>query len=210
MKKELERRFLPCEVRAEANDRGTIITGRPVVYDSRTDLGVFDEIIAKDALIGTDLRDVRFLVNHDFNMIPLARSRRNNGNSTMTLFVDDNGLGFEANIDTENNATARELYSAVQRGDVSGMSFAFSVDGESWDDIKSEHPLRTITSIASIVEISAVTFPAYEATSINARSDSEALESARRALEKARRDAAESLESERRTLELLKAKALNY
>lgn len=202
----LETRFMACEVRAEEREEGSIITGRPVVYNSRTNLGWFDEIIAAGALIGTDLRDVRLLVNHDFSSIPLARSRRNNGNSTMTLFVDDEGLGFEAILDTVKNARAKELYSAVDRGDVSGMSFAFSIDGEKWDDIDSDHPTRTITKIASIVEISACTFPAYEATEIFARSDNEALENAKKALEKAREERAKTLESVKE-LELLKMKA---
>ena len=74
-----ERRTYNFDVRAEENERGRILTGRPVVYNSRTDLGYFDEIIEPGALEGTDLTDVRFLVNHNTNMIPLARSRRNNG-----------------------------------------------------------------------------------------------------------------------------------
>ena len=176
----LTTRFMACEVQAEVNESGSIITGRPVVYNSRTNLGWFDEIIEAGALNETDLRDVRLLVNHDFSSIPLARSRRNNGNSTMTLFVDDEGLSFQAVLDTEKNARAKELYSAVERGDVSGMSFAFSIDGEKWDDIDSDHPTRTITKIASIVEISSCTFPAYEATEIFARSDNEAMENAKR------------------------------
>jgi len=204
--KPLETRFMACEVRAEEREEGSIITGRPVVYNSRTNLGWFDEIIAAGALIGTDLRDVRLLVNHDFSSIPLARSRRNNGNSTMTLFVDDEGLGFEALLDTIKNARAKELHSAVLRGDVTGMSFAFSIDGEKWDDIDSDHPTRTITKIASIVEISACTFPAYEATEIFARSDNEAMENAKKALEKAREERAKTLESVKE-LELLKMKA---
>ena len=204
--KPLETRFMACEVRAEEREEGSIITGRPVVYNSRTNLGWFDEIIEAGALIGTDLRDVRLLVNHDFSSIPLARSRRNNGNSTMTLFVDDEGLGFEALLDTVKNARAKELYSAVDRGDVSGMSFAFSIDGEKWDDIDSDHPTRTITKIASIVEISACTFPAYEATEIFARSDNAAMEITKKALEKAREERAKTLESVKE-LELLKMKA---
>lgn len=202
----LTTRFMACEVRAEEREEGSIITGRPVVYNSRTNLGWFDEIIEAGALNETDLRDVRLLVNHDFSSIPLARSRRNNGNSTMTLFVDDEGLSFQAVLDTEKNARAKELYSAVERGDVSGMSFAFSIDGEKWDDIDSDHPTRTITKIASIVEISACTFPAYEATEIYARSDNEAMENAKKALEKAREERAKTLESVKE-LELLKLKA---
>jgi HK97 family phage prohead protease len=201
-KKPLEKRSYTFEVRAEETENGNVITGRPIVYDSRTDLGWFDEIIERGALDKTDLTDVRFLVNHDTSKIPLARSRRNNGNSTMQLSVDDFGMGIRVVLDTENNAEARALYSAVQRGDISGMSFMFAVRDEEWDNIDSDHPTRRIKDISTVVEVSAVTFPAYEATEINARSK-EALDNARSALEKARKQSAKPLESE---LELLKEK----
>ena len=208
-KKELERRSYTFEVRAENTERGHVITGRPVVYNSRTDLGLFDEIIEAGALDHTDLTDVRFMVNHDTSKIPLARSRRNNGNSTMLLTVDSEGLGIRVDLDTENNVDARALYSAVSRGDVTGMSMAMAVRGDSWDNIDSEHPTRRITDIGSIVEVSAVTFPAYSATSIDARSK-EALDNARAqaALDSAKAAEGNTLDSvdETRSLDLEKAK----
>lgn len=201
--KELERRSYSFEVRAEETEKGHIITGRPIVYNSRTDLGYFDEIIDMGALDNADLTDVRFLVNHDTRKIPLARSRRNNGNSTMKMSVDVYGLNLDwVNLDTENNSEARSLYSAVQRGDISGMSFMFSVDEDKWENLESDHPTRHITKIGSVVEVSAVTFPAYESTEIQARSK-EALENARSAVDTARQQNAASLDSE---LELLKEK----
>ena len=205
MKKPLERRFNNCEVRAVPTESGSLITGRPIVYGSRTDLGFFDEIIEPGALDRADLTDVRFLVNHNTDMIPLARSRRNNGNSTMTLTVVPEGLDMEAVIDTENNATARELKSAIERGDLSGMSFMFSINDEEWEDLETDHPTRHIREIGSVVEVSGVTFPAYDATSINARSK-EALESARKAVETAKAEA-RSVETDS-NLELEKAKTL--
>ena len=183
--KELERRSYTFDILADENEAGSVITGRPIVYNSRTDMGYFDEVIEQGALNTTDLKDVRFLVNHDTSKIPLARSRRNNGNSTMQLDVDDKGLNIKVVLDTENNADARSLYSAVKRGDISGMSFMFGVDGEEWENLDSEHPTRHIKSISSVVEVSAVTFPAYESTEINARCKG-ALENARSALESAR------------------------
>ena len=204
IKKELERRFVSCEVRSSSEDKGDVITGRPIVFASRTDLGFFDEIIEPGALNDTDLTDVRFLVNHNTDMIPLARSRRNNGNSTMQLSVDDEGMKMDATIDTENNTTAKELKSAIERGDISGMSFMFSVDEEDWEDIESDHPTRHIKKIGSVVEVSAVTFPAYDATSINTRSK-EALESAREAVETANQQREKSVETDT-DLELAKAK----
>lgn len=200
--KPLEQRSYNFEVRAEETEAGNIITGRPIVYNSRTDLGWFDEIIEPGALNNTDLTDVRFLVNHDTSKIPLARSRRNNGNSTMQLTTDNDGLGIRVTLDTENNSEARALYSAVQRGDISGMSFMFGIRDEEWENLDSDHPTRHIRDISTVVEVSAVTFPAYESTEINARSK-EALENARSAVETARQQRGQSLDSD---LELLKEK----
>lgn len=202
--KPLEQRSYNFEVRAEESDQGNIITGRPIVYNSRTDLGWFDEIIEPGALNNTDLTDVRFLVNHDTSKIPLARSRRNNGNSTMQLTTDNDGLGIRVTLDTENNSEARSLYSAVQRGDISGMSFMFSIRDEEWEDLDSDHPTRHIKDISTVVEVSAVTFPAYESTEINARSK-EALDNARSAVDTARQQRATSVDTDE--LELLKEKA---
>ncbi len=195
MNKEI--RAFDFEVRAEQNEEnGKYLSGQPIVFNERTNLGWYDEIIADGALDEADLRDVRFLVNHNTDMIPLARSRNNNANSTMQLeVVPGAGMSIRVNLDTENNAEARSLYSAVERGDLSGMSFMFSVDKDSWEDIDTEHPTRTILSFSKVFEVSAVTFPAYEATSIQARGLSEALESARTSLESAK---AEARETERR------------
>lgn len=193
------------EIRAEQNEKnGDHITGRPIVYNSKTDLGYFDEIIEAGALDKANLKDVRFLVNHDTSMIPLARSRNNNENSTMHLEVDKDGMGIRVNLDTENNTEARNLYSAIKRGDITGMSFMFTIDDEEWSDLETEHPTRTIRKIGQVFEVSAVTFPAYESTEISAR-DKEALESAKLVLESAKR----SLESDKEALELEKAKNRN-
>lgn len=204
-KKELERRNFIFEVRAEEDEeKGNILTGRPIVYESKTDIGGwFAEVIERGALEKTDLTDVRFLVNHDVNKIPLARSRRNNKNSTMQLTVDDDGMGIRVTLDTENNSEARNLYSAVKRGDISGMSFMFCIADEEWEDLDTDYPTRKIKGISTVVEVSAVTFPAYDATTINARSK-EALENARALVETKRQDQAESLDND-----LILAKAKN-
>ena len=170
----------------QSEEHGNFIEGRAIVFDSPTDLGSFTEVISRDALKETDLRDVRFLVNHNTDMIPLARSRNNNANSTMQMVVSEEGMDIRADLDTENNADARALYSATQRGDISGMSFMMTVEGENWDWTNEEHPTREISRIGKIFEVSAVTFPAYEATSLEARGNEEALESAKSALESAK------------------------
>ena len=188
-----EIRAFEFEVRAEENEeRGRFLTGQPIVFNQRTDLGWWDEIIEDGALNDTDLKDVRFLVNHNTDMIPLARSRNNNANSTMQLeVVPGSGMNIRVDLDTENNAEAKSLYSAVTRGDISGMSFMFIVDKDAWEDIDTEHPTRRIQSIRRVMEVSAVTFPAYSQTSIQARGLSDALESARASLESERARLAE-------------------
>lgn len=179
-----EIRAFTFDVRAEQNEEhGHFLYGRPIVFDSKTDLGWYDEIIDRHALDDTDLKDVRFLVNHNTDMIPLARSRNNNANSTMQLSVDEEGMNIRVDLDVENNSEAKNLYSAVEREDINSMSFMFIVDEDKWEDIDSEHPTRTILSFAKVFEVSAVTFPAYEATSISARGLSDALENARASLE---------------------------
>ena len=203
--KQVEKRSYNFEIRAEQDEkRGNIITGRPIVYNSRTDLGWFDEVIEPGALNETDLTDVRFLVNHDTKMIPLARSRRNNGNSTMMMSVDNQGLNLDyVSLDTENNATARALYSAIERNDLSGMSFMFSIDGERWENLESDHPTRYIEKIGSVYEVSAVTWPAYDSTEINARSK-EALDNARLALDKAKQQREQAVDTDLLELEKMK------
>ena len=199
-----ETRAFCFEVRAEENEQhGTYITGTPIVFDQETDLGWYRETIDRDALMDTDLKDVRFLIGHNTSMIPLARSRNNNENSTMQMTVTDRGMEIRVDLDTENNAEAKALYSAVKRGDMSGMSFMFTVDRDAWEDIDTDHPKRTIMSIRKVFEVSAVAFPAYEGTDIQAASEDAALESARVSLESARKQAAEDraaqAEQERRT-----------
>ena len=189
---QMEIRNLEFEVRADQNEEhGNFITGRPIVFDARTDIGPWDEIIDRGALDTTDLKDVRFLVNHNIDMIPLARSRNNTPKSTMQMSVDENGMEIRVDLDTERNADAKSLYSAVERGDISGMSFMFSVDKDSWDEADSDHPTRHIRSIRRVLEVSAVTFPAYAQTSIQTRGLSEALDSVPESLESERAKLAE-------------------
>ena len=194
-----EIRAFNFEVRAEENEEhGHFLSGRPIVFGQRTDLGWYDEVIEQGALDATDLKDVRFLINHNVDMIPLARSRNNNENSTMQMSVDEDGMTIRVDLDTENNADAKSLYSAVNRGDLTGMSFMFCVDKDSWDDIDTDHPVRHVRSIRRVIEVSAVTFPAYSATSITTRGLSEALDSVKASLE--------SVKAEKRAIERKKQK----
>lgn len=161
-------------------------------------------MIEPGALDDTNLRDVRLLVNHDTHMIPLARSRRNNKNSTMQLTPDDKGMKIRADVDVENNSDARNLYSAVSRGDIDGMSFMFSVSDEEWENLDSDYPIRHIKKIGEVDEVSAVTFPAYEATDISVRAK-ETLDSVKSTLDSVRSRSEDSDNNGDLELEKLKA-----
>lgn len=174
-----------AEARADGNKKG--VTGHAAVFNRMTNIGGwFNEIIEPGAFDGTDLTDVLFFVNHNMMKIPLARSRRNNGNSTMTLGVDDIGLAVDADFDTENNSEAKSLHSAISRGDIDGMSFTFRIKEDKWENLDSDMPTRRILKIAKVFEVSAVNMPAYTDTDISAR-DHAALDSARQALERAQK-----------------------
>ncbi|MFD3271512.1 HK97 family phage prohead protease [Paenibacillus dendritiformis] len=185
-----------------AVDDGSYIEGHPAVYDQKTNIGGwFNEIIERGAFDGCDFDDVLFSINHDLRKIPLARSRRNNGNSTMQLRTDDIGLYVRANLDVENNTEGRALYSSVKREDIDGMSFIFYVGEEKWEDLDTDMPTRRIQKIKKVIEVSAVNFPAYTGTDINAR-DQAALDNARKALDNAR----SQLDNSNSELDLLKLK----
>lgn len=185
---EVTRRFKALDFRAlNPDDKQTKrLEGHAAVFDVMTNIGGwYNEVIERGAFDGCDFDDVLFCVNHDTGKIPLARSRRNNGNSTMQLSIDNIGLFVGADLDTENNVEARQLYSSVERGDIDGMSFIFRVKQDQWENLDADVPTRRIQKIAKVYEAGAVNWPAYEQTDINAR-DKAALDNARIALENAR------------------------
>lgn len=188
-----EIRTLELEIRVEQEEDGVAyIEGYPIVFNQETVVGDrFREMIVPEAVTETLLKDIPLLEGHKFDGTPLARSRNNNANSTMQLNIDDHGVHMRAALDIRNNPKAKEVYSAIKRGDVSGMSFAFVANKESWDDLNTDLPLRTITGFERVYEVSVVTFPAYEGTSIQAASEGEALESVLASLESARKQAEE-------------------
>ena len=175
------------ESRKDEERQKTTIEGTPIVFEQKTDLGMWDEVIDRGALDKTDLRDVRLLINHDTSQLPLARSRNNNANSTMQLKPVENGMEIRVDLDIENNQDARTLYSAVKRGDITGMSFMFTVDKSIWEEEDSDNPLRRIAHIDKVFEVSAVAFPAYDETSLQAASIDSAPEGGESPLESALR-----------------------
>jgi HK97 family phage prohead protease len=153
-----------ADITADESEAMTL-TGTPIVFDSpatiNTPDGSYTEIIKAGALDGADLTDSRLLWAHDDTRVPLARTPK-----TMQFAVDESGLHMTAQLpDTE---AAKEVYEAVKRGDVQGMSFAFTVapNGDTWSD---DGSTRTITQINKVYEVSVVPYPAYAETSVEAR-----------------------------------------
>jgi HK97 family phage major capsid protein len=145
------------EIRAEENTLK--LTGTAIVFGEPAKIGNVTEVISADALRGVDLSDVILLSNHNGGNIPLARTPQ-----TMTLMVTDRGLEMSALLpDTEQG---RSIHTAVKRGDLSKMSFAFDIGDSSFDEMTQT---RTITKIDRIYEISVVNFAAYPQTRIEAR-----------------------------------------
>lgn len=145
-----------------------VLVGTPIVYNSPTEIndpkGAFKEVIERGALDGAIIDDTRLLYNHSTDTIPLARSPK-----TMQLQVTGSGLEMRAVLpDTEHG---KSVYTAVERGDMTGMSFAFTIPkgGDSYDY---ETRTRTIHKIQKIYEVSLVPYPAYEyaTVSVEARS----------------------------------------
>lgn len=159
----------------ENEEEGSIIEGTPIVFNQDTKMqdwaGEYIERIDPHALDNADLKDIRLFVNHDINKIALARTK--NGRGTMSFNIDSEGLHIKATLDTENNQEARSLYSAVKRGDMDGMSFMFRIKSQEWLNVDSELPTRVIKEISIVHEVSVVNFPAYQQTSVDARSSEE-------------------------------------
>lgn len=165
--KEYRVAHITTETRAEgaAAPKAHVLVGTPIVYDTPTTindpLGSYTEVIARGALDGADISDTRLLVGHDVTRIPLAKAPK-----TMQLTVTERGLEMRAELaDTE---SANAAYTAVERGDLDGMSFAFKVPegGDSYDRATNT---RTINRIEKIYEVSLVAFPAYPSASVEAR-----------------------------------------
>ena len=203
----LEKRAV--ELRAEEAEGGGALTVDAVVLGQSTRIRdwrtgeEYEEMFGPSALARTDLSDVLLCANHEYEMIPLARSK--NGKGSLKLEVTPQGLTGRTVLDIEGNPYASMLYSAVQRGDMTGASFMFRVGADHWD-LARDPPLRVIDDISIIHEISVVNDPAYPQTSVTARS---AEETGPSPLEEARARARAEEEAEARARELEMAKARN-
>lgn len=167
----LERRTLSMstqriEVRAAEGSPATLI-GYASVFNSATDIGWFDEQVQPGAFARSlaEGDDIRALFNHDIDQII---GRRSAG----TLRLSEDATGLRVEIDLPDTTVARDLAANIAVGNIDGMSFGFRVREESWelgDEKTGQRDLRKLLDV-ELVEVSAVTFPAYPDTSIAKRS----------------------------------------
>lgn len=192
-----------------AQGESGLIEGVPIVFDTPTDIGGwFQETICKGAISEDVIKDVRFFWNHNIDEKAIARTviplDKFGG---MELHIEEKGVRMLANPNRK-RTDANDLCLAIEDGVINAMSFMFGVAEERWEDEDTDYPKRFITRIDPLIEVSAVNFPAYAATSINARGDT-ASENDRAALEKMREKRKAEREGDakdKRDLELLKAK----
>lgn len=161
----MERRALTAAPELRADGGTKVARGYAALFDTETMIGGwFRERIAPGAFTET-LRtaDVRALIDHDTGRV-IGRS----GAGTLRLVEDDKGLSVE--IDLPDTTEGRDLAVLLERGDISGMSFGFSVpvNGDSWSIVDGVD-VRTINKV-ELYEVSAVAFPAYADTEIALRS----------------------------------------
>lgn len=170
--RKIEKRTLSVELRAESQGDEMALVGYAALFNSLSkDLGNFREIIAPGAFTRSlnAEADVKCLFNHDPNQI-LGRTK----NGSLTLKTDDHGLAFRCVINPDDSA-ARAIYARIARNDVSSCSFAFTVPagGDSLDEATDENgqrfTRRTLRDV-NLMDVSAVTYPAYDGTNVDARS----------------------------------------
>lgn len=167
---EIIKRNYVAEFRAD--EESGLIEGVPIVFDTPTDIGGwFQETIAKGAISPEVIKDVRFFWNHNIDEKAIARTlipiEKLGG---MQLNVEDDKVRMLMNPNKKRSDT-NDLCLAIEDGVINAMSFMFGVEEERWEDLDTDYPKRFITKINPLVEVSAVNFPAYAATSINARGD---------------------------------------
>lgn len=184
-KKEIRYLMQPLEVR-EAKDKAATVEGYAAVFNSDSvDMG-FTERIDPKAFDGVIERsDVVALYNH--NETPGVLARSTNGEGTLHLEVDDHGL--RCSFQMPDTTLGRDLTESCKRGDIKGMSIAFTVKSDTWEHRKDDTYLRTINQIDRLFDVSLVVTPAYPATSVETKGLDEL--KAKETLEKHRQEEAE-------------------
>ncbi len=156
-----------ADVKFEETEGKMTLEGYAIVFNQETLIGDeaygFVEEIDRHALENTLMKDVPMKYNHMDSFLIIARTK----NKSLTLSVDNNGLKVHAELlDTQSN---QDIYKMVRSGLLDKMSFAFTVEEQSWNK-EGKIPKRTITKIGRLYDVSVVDTPAYDSTSIYARS----------------------------------------
>lgn len=175
------------------------VTGYATVFDVPYKLygdGSYEiwEKVAPTAFANTDVSDVIMQYNHEGRVF--ARTK----NNTLSLRSDEKGLLIDA--DLGGTEIGRELYEEIKGGYTDKMSFGFTVHGETWEQEKVngvEISTRTITDVGKLYDVSAVSIPANDATSISVRSLCDG-EIERLKAERQERERVEALEMRRKAL----------
>lgn len=187
----IERRYFQSESRAESNDSGKMeINGKGAVFNQYANMGWFVEVIQPGFFDSANMEECACLFNHDPNII-LGRKK----SGTLELAVDSEGLGYRAVLPE----SRKDVYEAIERGDVYQSSFAFTIRKAKWesrtpDDFKgifSESEIQRLTyggqidvrvleQADRVYDVSPVVYPAYAGASVSAYSE-EALKEERSA-----------------------------
>ena len=142
-----------------------VFNQRALIWESEWSGWKYMEVIDRNAFNGADMSDTVFKYNHGDVAMILART----SNNTLTMNTDDKGLRISADIIDTNNGT--DVYKLIKHGDLTKMSFAFTVKSERTEvDKENKIYTRTITAFDKIYDVAVVDFPAYDGTSIQARS----------------------------------------
>lgn len=168
----METRMALLEPASENEENKQLVEGYAAVFNQRTLIWESEwsgwkymEVIDRNAFDGADMSDTVFKYNHGDIAMVLARA----SNNTLTMNTDDKGLRISADIIDTNNGT--DVYKLIKRGDLNKMSFSFTVKNErSESDRENKIYTRTITAFDKIYDVAVVDFPAYDGTSIQARS----------------------------------------
>ena len=157
-------RSVPVTFRTRSDDTGPVIAGYFAVFNNPTELwpGCIEQI-APGAFASSLGLDVRALIDHDTRLV-IGRTVA----GTLTLREDDTGLYGEIKIN-EHDSDAMNLYARVQRGDVSQCSFGFDIVAEDYVVSPDRQTCTWTIREVKLYEVSVVTFPAYDATSVSAR-----------------------------------------
>ncbi len=168
----METRMALLEPASENEENKQLVEGyaavfnqRALIWESEWSGWKYMEVIDRNAFNGADMSDTVFKYNHGDVAMILARA----SNNTLTMNTDDKGLRISADIIDTNNGT--DVYKLIKRGDLNKMSFAFTVKSERTEvDKENKIYTRTITAFDKIYDVAVVDFPAYDGTSIQARS----------------------------------------